>query len=458
MKRVLALLLVFVMAVLCVTVNVGGLSGYINPYEQDLIFYDTLGYEVPVIRYHTEASEDWQSEPLVYMGQNKAGEDMYYFNFPADEKYTFYIEGKDRRTQERTYTGRDITVRCYKGYVDKDGYDMPEARIAPGGISDEHSVIFSPKLDFGEPTIYYRALGSDPDTGWQSADMSYYKTEYNTVYYRYELPRDIYCFYITDGNYRTVDIWSSQSVSVSMPIYGNSLKNGSFRYIEDKGGYEVECRALEIARDEQYLVHPVGTGEQRYRERLDAYLQNPDMVYYYAELYYHQDSSGETDWALINANCGVPDWHEAFAVIGNRAFRMGTLEVFRFGMAVYDVKEDTFYDLYTLRDSDRYNGLMRAVNSCGAGKLIGDMDKDDELTVIDATLMQRCEVKLCDYPVDDIAEMEGLPLRYYTQTYSDSYPYYQVYDEITYFSDFDRNGERDIVDATRLQRYVTYID
>lgn len=101
---------------------------------------------------------------------------------------------------------------------------------------------------------------------------------------------------------------------------------------------------------------------------------------------------------------------------------------------------------------------MRAVDSCGAGKLIGDMDKDDELTVIDATLMQRCEVKLRDYPVDDIAEMEGLPLRYYTQTYSDSYPYYQVYDEITYFSDFDRNGERDIVDATRLQRYVTYID
>ena len=69
--------------------------------------------------------------------------------------------------------------------------------------------------------------------------------------------------------------------------------------------------------------------------------------------------------------------------------------------------------------------------------LIGDLDRDDEISIIDVTLIQRCEVKIREYPEDDSF--------YVTDDFGKKERYY---------SDFNRDYERDVLDATCIQRYL----
>ena len=163
-------------------------------------------------------------------------------------------------------------------------------------------------------------------------------------------------------------------------------------------------------------------------------------IYHYEELYAHQDSSGETDWVLINADIGNPPPYTDFAIIGNRVRVMGPCEVFQFGMAVYDAKEFTFHDLSAMDDCSAYDGLEKAIDTYGKGRLLGDIDQDDAISIIDVTLLQRCEAQITDYPDSDLIDPDH-------ELSSDVHP-------LTYYSDFNRDGERDITDATCIQRYL----
>ena len=127
-------------------------------------------------------------------------------------------------------------------------------------------------------------------------------------------------------------------------------------------------------------------------------------------------------------------------IIGNRVIISGTYPVFTFGMALYDVKEDTFYDLYTLKDYDHYDGIAEAIDLNGKGKLLGDLDGDDNISILDATLIQRCEINVTDYPESDWINESDLV--------NDSF------NPIHYYSDFNRDGDRNILDATCIQRYL----
>ena len=81
---------------------------------------------------------------------------------------------------------------------------------------------------------------------------------------------------------------------------------------------------------------------------------------------------------------------------------------------------------------------LQGSDELGGGRLIGDLDRDNELSVIDVTIIQRCEVNIRDYPADDEIKADDGLWRY----------------SVKYYSDFDRDGERTILDATRLQRYL----
>lgn len=182
-----------------------------------------------------------------------------------------------------------------------------------------------------------------------------------------------------------------------------------------------------------YYIH------ENYASSFGSFVSTPD-IHQYEELYTHQNSNGEVDWVLINAHIGEPDPWMGFDIIGNRVRTMGPCEVFEFGMAVYDAQEHTFCDLSKTDDYSAYPGLDKAIDTFGKGRLLGDIDQDDEITVLDATILMRCAAQITDYPDTDLIMPEG---------YIDS-----SFKPLTYYSDFNRDGKRNITDATCIQRYL----
>lgn len=211
-------------------------------------------------------------------------------------------------------------------------------------------------------------------------------------------------------------------------------------------------------------LEPVTVAEKTdgllYKDSFNYQYRGYDIVYY-DELYYHKDENGENDWALVFATQGYGDPWIFYTEIANRIIiKDGWEYPFTTGFAVYDVKQDKFFDVNyhkyygkTEFDPADYPGFIRAFDTYGVNinkyfntdRLIGDLDRDYELTIIDATIIQRCDVKMCDWPEDDLTDPDD------TYFYLNPKP-------LKYYSDFNRDGERDIVDATKLQRYVTYID
>ena len=162
----------------------------------------------------------------------------------------------------------------------------------------------------------------------------------------------------------------------------------------------------------------------------------------YEELYYHYAADGQIDYVLINSKCGPAEMLNSLGIIGNRVLIMGAVNPFSYGMALYDVKTNKFYDLAKMRNYVDYEGLIEAIDRYGYGRLIGDMDKDNELTIIDATIIQRCLAGITEYPEDDTIIDNSS--EYFDPSFS----------QLEYYSDFDRNGNRDILDATATQRYL----
>lgn len=72
--------------------------------------------------------------------------------------------------------------------------------------------------------------------------------------------------------------------------------------------------------------------------------------------------------------------------------------------------------------------------------MLGDIDGDDSISILDATMIQRCEIHVADYPEKDWINESDLV--------DDSFK------PIHYYSDFNRDGERNILDATCIQRYL----
>lgn len=160
-------------------------------------------------------------------------------------------------------------------------------------------------------------------------------------------------------------------------------------------------------------------------------------VDHYNELYYHYTDDGELDWVLVQGLGYRERPALLYRIVGNRLLSNSSCFIpFDGTMGVYDVAKRIYYDV-TDDMLNRYDGLADVYMEMGIGRLIGDIDRDDELSIIDATIMQRCEAKSMDYPADDEVEYRN----------SD--------DQLRYYSDFNRDGERDILDATCIQRYLT---
>ena len=178
-------------------------------------------------------------------------------------------------------------------------------------------------------------------------------------------------------------------------------------------------------------------------------------MYGYREPYIHADENCAIDWVLIKGTVlgvlPVP----FYEVIGNRVVNdMYTKSPFSSGCGLYDVEKDEIIGINSSTLA-LYDGLEEAYELYGEGRLLGDLDGDNELSILDVTAIQRCLAGLQDYPVDDMivpfeAEDEVL------ESFPESAAEYReaLKNPLKYYSDFDRDSERSILDATAIQRYL----
>ena len=172
--------------------------------------------------------------------------------------------------------------------------------------------------------------------------------------------------------------------------------------------------------------------QARFEEQFGAVPDN----FAYHEMYYHHDQNGETDWVLVRASLPAGSPIELVTIVGNRVLSPGTMFMpFDACYGIYDVKEEKFIDAGSA-DAKNYDGFMKTFDKVDDGRLIGDLDRDGDLSVIDVTILQRCEANIMEYPEDD--------------TFSITFEWGKT----RYYSDFDRDGKRSVLDVTRLQRYL----
>ena len=200
-------------------------------------------------------------------------------------------------------------------------------------------------------------------------------------------------------------------------------------YFDDEG--------LPIEPIENNIDYPAEQREEQFRDLCTRAVANAEVTAY-SELYYHTDVTGDCDWILVYGCSNVQAPMELATIIGNRVILLGSCGIpFDSNYGVYDVKNDTFVDAQSAARGG-YADFVKVFDELGGGRLIGDLDRDNELSVIDVTIIQRCEVNIREYPADDEIKVDDGLWRY----------------SVKYYSDFDRDGERTILDATRLQRYL----
>lgn len=175
----------------------------------------------------------------------------------------------------------------------------------------------------------------------------------------------------------------------------------------------------------------------------------------YGDFYYTELLNGDS-WTLIQGGAvhtRITTLPPDYGVVGNKLLylRGGGNAPFKSSFGVYDEKTGAFYDLTDAWSMD-FKGLKDTWNALD-GKdidkmnlwyqaikvsILGDADVDNELTVLDATRMQRMVAALDD--PDYFMEMGE----------NDFFFGYPIYSAI----DYDRDGDFTIMDATKLQRHI----
>ncbi|MBR2716099.1 MAG: hypothetical protein IKB73_07850 [Ruminococcus sp.] len=158
--------------------------------------------------------------------------------------------------------------------------------------------------------------------------------------------------------------------------------------------------------------------------------------YYYFEAYYHHvdenDPNSEIDWVLVHTWYLFEDMPFG-TLIGNRAVHVSSRHVpFITGYGVYDVKQDCFFDLAFDNTVKKYEDLEDVVNNkLRIGNLFGDIDLDEQLTILDATTLQ-------------IGLVEG--------------KYRDPYSEENNIADFDFDEKVTVMDATAIQMKLAKVE
>lgn len=174
--------------------------------------------------------------------------------------------------------------------------------------------------------------------------------------------------------------------------------------------------------------------DQLYYKR---FLEEYGYITFYHEEYYHhvdeKDANSDIDWALIRAATDVivepidpPVPH--YCTIGDIVYGSIYYYVpFETEFCVYDVAKDEFIDI-TKINIDDYDGLGEVFCTGKYGMIIGDVDADGSISILDATEIQLVQAKLSTLERN-----------------------YRV-------ADFDRDGFITVLDATEIQLELAGLD
>ncbi len=185
-----------------------------------------------------------------------------------------------------------------------------------------------------------------------------------------------------------------------------------------------------------------------YKDEFEVAFDFIGYYYTYEEYYKYFSETNNTetpDWVFGRGYLSAEP-SPCKGTFGDYCFHLsGLCDTFSFGLFVYVPSENKFYDIIEACDLG-FENLELALSECVKNgyygiRLIGDADFDGELSVLDATFIQRALAKLSKFPYSDIVEGRNIYGK-----------------NLKYFSDIDRDGERTILDATTIQKKVANIE
>ena len=189
-------------------------------------------------------------------------------------------------------------------------------------------------------------------------------------------------------------------------------------------------------------------GDWQFEEEFVDYHFPPEKKdsaeYEYEELYsmnyVYPDSSTAVGWVLVKCSLFDEEPEKIKQFLGDDRVLLSDSysDLYPFGYAVYDAQRNTYVELRSLYYNE-YERLEHAVEYLKIGHPIGDADFDGELSIFDVTYIQMVMAGLKEFnEYDDIRE------------FVDIY-HYEDLDRFDYISDFNRDGDRNIFDATAIQ-------
>ncbi len=169
-------------------------------------------------------------------------------------------------------------------------------------------------------------------------------------------------------------------------------------------------------------------------------------LYDYNEVYYHGFEWADYEWVLVQV---IPVYTVdgfAYGVFDDAILYNAESYPFDFTYGVYDVYKKTYYSITEAWDmgfTDLHDVFNHIVRTRDYARQLGDVDSDDELSIIDATLIQRSMVGLYDRDQYD-PMFERYTCKFGTK--------------LTSLADYDADGEVDVIDVTYIQRALVGIE
>lgn len=166
--------------------------------------------------------------------------------------------------------------------------------------------------------------------------------------------------------------------------------------------------------------------------------------YIYSESYNYYSPDNDTsipDWVLVNGCYRGMSPMFCYGVFGEYYIQKSNYYVpYSLGYYIYVPTDNNFYTLEQAWISE-FDGIenvfIESLIPRGIAGYIGDADNDNNLTVLDATYIQRTLAGLCTFnSYDDMTSRKNL---------TDTEP-------LLYVSDIDRDGNRTVMDATAIQK------
>lgn len=209
----------------------------------------------------------------------------------------------------------------------------------------------------------------------------------------------------------------------------------------------VGIAGVSAVEDKEYLYEDIFV---EYLSSCSEVRIDGDGWYTYKELYYYygEDKGGEIipdknampEYALVEARANIGGDAPCATVIDNYIIYsdMNYLP-YSFSFHIYLPAENK---IYTLEEAvlNEVEGIDRVFTEAGIGFRVGDTDKDREITIKDATKIQKCIAGLSN----DFGYIDAF-------VWSENPPPFAI-------SDFDRDCEVTIKDATAIQKHIAGLE